>query len=85
MVKNTIEDEIPDLVSGEESGGDIEDDLDDMDEMDGYEAGLESFLATEDGETVCTVMVDMNDALGEIAKQMATTNRILVKMLTKLS
>ena len=82
--KNTeANDEIPDLVSDEESG-ELEDD-DDLDEFDEDEVGIEAFLATEDGETVCTVMVDINDTLGEIARQMNTTNRILVKMLTKLS
>lgn len=82
--KNTeANDEIPDLISDEESGGEMEEDDEEMDAFE--EVGIEAFLATDDGETVCTVMVDINDTLGEIAQQMATTNRILVKMLTKLS
>jgi len=83
--KNNTEtnDEIPDLVSDEESG-EMEDDDEEMDAFED-EVGIEAFLATDDGETVCTVMVDINDTLGEIARQMTTTNRILVKMLTKLT
>lgn len=81
--KQPENEEIPDLVS--ESGDDEEIMEDDDELMMGEEAGLEAFLATEDGDTICTAMVDVNETLGEIARQLTTTNRILVKMLSKLS
>jgi hypothetical protein len=65
---------------------DVDMEIDDED-MDGdYEeemnfdlgSALEPFLATEDGQTVCTALVT-------IAKHMEMQNKILVKMLSKLS
>ena len=66
-----------------------EDDLmDDEEELDGdYDeemmgmdlgAILEPFLATEDGQTVCTALVT-------ISKHLEMQNKILVKILTQLS
>jgi hypothetical protein len=81
--KHSENEEIPDLVSESGEEGEIMEDDDDM--MMEEEAGLEAFLATEDGDTICTAMVDVNETLGEIARQLTTTNRILVKMLSKLS
>ena len=78
--KQPENEEIPDLVS---ESGDDEEIMEDDDEL--MMGGLEAFLATEDGDTICTAMVDVNETLGEIARQLTTTNRILVKMLSKLS
>ena len=52
----------------------------DYDEEMGLDFGamLEPFLATEDGQTVCTALVT-------ISKHMEMQNKILVKILTQLS
>ena len=49
-------------------------------EEDGFDLGavLEPFLATEDGQTICTALVT-------ISKHMEMQNKILVKILTQLS
>lgn len=73
------EDEADD-VDMEEIGEEDEDmDYDEEEEM-GFDLGaaLEPFLATEDGQTVATALVT-------IAKHMEMQNKILVKMLSKLS
>ena len=59
-----------------EEGEEYEDDEGDM----GFDLGsvLEPFLATEDGQTVCTALVT-------ISKHMEMQNKILVKILTQLS
>jgi len=61
--------------------GDEEEEVDeDYDEEDGFDLGavLEPFLATEDGQTICTALVT-------ISKHMEMQNKILVKILTQLS
>lgn len=57
-----------------------EDDGDYGDDEMGFDLGavLEPFLATEDGQTICTALVT-------ISKHMEMQNKILVKMLTQLS
>ena len=64
-----------DLGEDEEDDGDYGDD-EDM----GFDLGavLEPFLATEDGQTICTALVT-------ISKHMEMQNKILVKMLTQMS
>jgi hypothetical protein len=71
------EEEDVDMEIGEE--GD-EDDEGEYEEEMGFDiaASLEPFLATEDGQTVATALVT-------IAKHMEMQNKILVKMLSKLS
>ena len=68
-----LDDEDIDL--GEDEDGDYGED----DEM-GFDLGavLEPFLATEDGQTICTALVT-------ISKHMEMQNKILVKILTQLS
>ena len=62
---------------GEEEEEDM--DYEGEDEM-GFDLGavLEAFLATEDGQTICTALVT-------ISKHMEMQNKILVKILTQLS
>jgi hypothetical protein len=69
-----VDDEEIDLGDDEEGDDDYGDD-----EM-GFDLGavLEPFLATEDGQTICTALVT-------ISKHMEMQNKILVKMLTQLS
>jgi hypothetical protein len=71
----------------EEEEPEMDIDLGDEDEEGEYEdeemgfdltSALEPFLATEDGQTVATALVT-------IAKHMEMQNKILVKMLSKLS
>lgn len=62
-------------------GDDEENDCDyGEDEEMGFDLGavLEPFLATEDGQTICTALVT-------ISKHMEMQNKILVKILTQLS
>jgi hypothetical protein len=72
----------PELVDDEEIdlGDDEEDDGDYGDDEMGFDLGavLEPFLATEDGQTICTALVT-------ISKHMEMQNKILVKILTQLS
>ncbi len=63
-----------------EMGEEDEDDEGEYEDEMGFDLGsaLEPFLATEDGQTVATALVT-------IAKHMEMQNKILVKMLSKLS
>jgi hypothetical protein len=63
----------------DEDGEEMEDGDYEEDEM-GFDLGavLEPFLATEDGQTICTALVT-------ISKHMEMQNKILVKILTQLS
>jgi hypothetical protein len=71
------EEEDVDMEIGEEGE---EDDEGEYEEEMGFDiaASLEPFLATEDGQTVATALVT-------IAKHMEMQNKILVKMLSKMS
>jgi len=68
-----IEDEEIDLGDEELEDGDYEDEM-------GFDLGavLEPFLATEDGQTVCTALVT-------ISKHLENQNKILIKILSQLS
>ena len=70
-----LDDEETDLGDEEEDGDYGEED----DEM-GFDLGavLEPFLATEDGQTICTALVT-------ISKHMEMQNKILVKMLSQMT
>ena len=70
-----LDDEEIDLGDEEEDGDYGEED----DEM-GFDLGavLEPFLATEDGQTICTALVT-------ISKHMEMQNKIFVKMLSQLT
>jgi hypothetical protein len=72
-----VEDEEEDLDMMEGEEGDEEDG--EYDEM-GFDLGaaLEPFLATEDGQTICTALVT-------IAKHMENQNKILIKILSQMS
>mgnify|MGYP003642747742 CR=1 FL=1 len=75
--------------SAEESGDDYDDEgeegmseLEDGGMDDGFDLG--AVLATEDGDTVCTALLDINESVGSVAHQLSVTNKILVKMLSRL-
>ena len=57
------------------------------DEIEGLDMGFDlgALLSTDDGDTVCSALLDINGSLGEVARQMATTNKILIKMLAKIN
>ena len=61
-------------------------DLDMDDEIEGMDMGIDlgAILSTEDGDTVCTALLDINNTIGEVARQIATTNKILIKILSKM-
>ena len=75
-------DEIPDLDDAENEDED-EFDEEDMDDEDMMDMGglLTSLLTTEDGDNVCTALVNIGAILN---KHMETQNKILVKILAKL-
>ena len=73
----TPEEEEPDVDMEEDDEFDEEEYEDDDMGFD-IAASLEPFLATEDGQTVATALVT-------IAKHFETQNKILVKILSKLS
>lgn len=80
--KKNVEPEMEPEVESMDEGSDI--DMDD--EIEGMDMGLDlgAVLTTEDGDTVCSALLDINNTVGEVARQLATTNKILVKMLSKL-
>ena len=61
-------------------------DMDIDDEVEGMDFGVDlgAILSTEDGDTVCTALLDINNTIGEIARQIATTNKVLIKMFSKM-
>jgi len=72
------EEEEEDIEMGDEE---VDEDYgEEEEEEDGFDLGavLEPFLATEDGQTICTALVT-------ISKHMEMQNKILVKILTQLS
>ncbi len=78
-------------VAGEESDLDEMDEMDemDLDEMDALDdvegIDLSNFLVTEDGETVAESLAGIGESLQDLVGQISTTNKILIKMLSKLS
>jgi hypothetical protein len=61
-----------------------EDEDEDYEEMD-MGSMLASFLATDDGDNVCTALVTIGNHLEKMSKLMDTQNKILLKMLSSLS
>jgi hypothetical protein len=61
-------------------------DLDVDDEIEGMDLGVDlgAILSTEDGDTVCTALLDINNTIGEVARQISTTNKVLIKILSKM-
>jgi len=61
-------------------------DLDMDDEIEGMDLGVDlgAVLTTEDGDTVCTALLDINNTIGEVARQISTTNKVLIKILSKM-
>jgi hypothetical protein len=68
--EDEIEIEEGEIVSGDE--------LEDLDEPIDIAELMTSLLATEDGDTVCSALVN-------IANQLQTQNKILIKMLSKIN
>jgi len=70
----------PEPVDDEEIELDDEEEDGDYEEEMGLDLGavLEPFLATEDGQTVCTALVT-------ISKHLENQNKILIKILSQLS
>jgi hypothetical protein len=81
--KNSPTEEIMDDVSVEGESDDEDLDLDEgMMEDDGLDLG--ALLTTEDGETIPSVLSDGVQAVGEVARQISVTNKLLVKLISKL-
>lgn len=61
-------------------------DLDMDDEIEGMDLGVDlgAVLSTEDGDTICTALLDINNTIGEVARQISTTNKVLIKILSKM-
>jgi hypothetical protein len=62
----------------------IEAEDEDYEEMD-MGSMLASFLATDEGDNVCTALVNIGNHLDKMSKIMDTQNKILMKILTSLS
>ena len=62
----------------------IEAEDEDYEEMD-MGSMLASFLATDEGDNVCTALVTIGNNLDKMSKLMDTQNKILLKILTSLS
>lgn len=79
------EDEVCDIPESEIAADEEIDDEDlDMEDMDmGVDLG--AVLTTDDGDTVCSALVDASNGIAEVAKQLATQNKILIKILAKLT
>lgn len=66
-----------------------DEEMDEMDEefdedgMDMFEA-LGGLLATEDGETVATLLAGLKDSVDSVARQLEMHNKIMVKILTEM-
>jgi hypothetical protein len=55
----------------------------DEDGMDMFEA-LGGLLATEDGETIATLLASLKDSVDGVARQLEMHNKIMVKILTEM-
>jgi len=73
----------PPPVEDEEEEFDEEMDEFDEDGMDMFEA-LGGLLATEDGETVATLLAGLKDSVDGVARQLEVHNKIMVKILTEM-
>ena len=69
----------------------IEDEEEEDEEMDEFdEDGMDMFealgglLATEDGETVATLLAGLKDSVDGVARQLEMHNKIMVKILTEM-
>jgi len=58
--------------------------MEDFDEGPDMFEALGSLLATEDGETIATILAGTKEATEKIALQLEMQNKILVKILTEL-
>lgn len=55
----------------------------DEDGMDMFEA-LGGLLATEEGETVATLLASLKDSVDSVARQLEMHNKIMVKILSEM-
>ena len=80
---NKKDDSTPDLDDDEEDLEEEEDDFDGEEEGDFMDMGglLTSLLTTDDGDNVCTALVNIGAILN---KHLETQNKILVKILSKI-
>jgi hypothetical protein len=80
---NKKDDTTPDLDEDEDVDVEDEDEFDEEDEEGFMDMGglLTSLLTTEDGDNVCTALVNIGAILN---KHMETQNKILVKLLARL-
>lgn len=69
----------------EEDEEELDEDMDmDDDDMDMGVDILTSLLATEEGDTLATTLVNLNDSVERIATSLELQNKIMVKMLAAL-
>ena len=74
-------DDVPDLDDDAEEEDEFDEELEDDEDMMDMGGLLTSLLTTEDGDNVCTALVNIGAILN---KHMETQNKILVKILAKL-
>ena len=67
--------------------GEYEDEEEEEDDFEGMDLGsaLAPFLTTEEGDSICTALVNIGTHMEKMTKLMDTQNKILVKMLSQMS
>jgi len=82
---NILPEQEPEIIEDDSECSDDENMLSDMemDMGDGFD--ISSVLMTEDGDTICSAIVDASNGIEAVAKQLATQNKILIKLLAKLT
>ena len=75
--QESVDEELP------EDEMEIEDEDEDFEPMD-LGGVLEGFFATDEGDNVCTALVNISNSLEKMTKLMDTQNKIMLKMLSHL-
>lgn len=73
--------EDPEVEDEEEYDEEEEEDFEGMD----LGSALAPFLTTEEGDSICTALVNVGTHLEKMTKLMDTQNKILVKMLSQMN
>ena len=73
----------PPTTEEEEEDDEMDEEMEEYDDMDMFEA-LGGLLATEDGETVATLLSGLKDSVDAVARQLEMHNKIMVKILTEM-
>jgi hypothetical protein len=81
--KKAFQEPVVEDIPEDEAEEDEEEEEEDFEPMD-LGGVLEGFFATEDGDNVCTALVNISNSLAQMTKLMDTQNKIMLKMLNHL-